>query len=136
MGLVTKETKKSVRDYVNSLPDKQKVDVKILLKLIKEITGNSPKIWGGNNIFGYGKYKYTRKGGKEEFEWFNIGFAPRKDKITLYLTCDLRKEPLVKKLGPNKHGVGCLHIKNLESINLAILKKLIKKYHTKQWHSC
>jgi len=41
---------------------------------------------------------------EEEFEWFNIGFAPRKNNITLYFTCYLDREPLVKKLGKCKYG--------------------------------
>ena len=134
MALKTVETKKSVTEFVNSIKDEsQRKDAKFLVKLISKITGKKPKIWG--TIIGFGKYKYHRKNSKEEFEWFNVGFAPRKDRLTLYLTCYLENEPLIKKLGKCKHGKGCLHIKMLEDVDLDILKKLITKHKDGMWYS-
>jgi hypothetical protein len=134
MPLATTETNKSVKDFINSIENKQKrEDAKTIIKLIQNITKKSPKIWGDNYIIGFGKYKYKRKNSKEELEWFHVGFAPRKDRLTLYLTCYLDKEPLVKKLGTCKYGKGCLHIKSLKGINLTILKKLITKYKDAAW---
>ena len=134
MGLKTVETNKSVTEFVNSIRDEaQRKDAKFLVKLISKITGKKPKIWG--TIIGFGKYKYHRKNSKEEFEWFNVGFAPRKDRLTLYLTCYLENEPLIKKLGKCKHGKGCLHIKKLEDVNMDVLKELIKKYKDGMWYS-
>ena len=134
MALKTVETKKSVTEFVNSIKDEsQRKDAKFLVKLISKITGKKPKIWG--TIIGFGKYKYHRKNSKEEFEWFNVGFAPRKDRLTLYLTCYLENEPLIKKLGKCKHGKGCLHIKKLEDVDLDILKKLITKHKDGMWYS-
>jgi hypothetical protein len=134
MALKTVETKKSVTAFVDSIKDEfKRKDSKTLISLIEKITNNKPKIWG--TIIGFGKYKYHRKNSKEELEWFNIGFAPRKANITLYLTCYLDKEPLVKKLGKCKFGKGCLYIKNLEDIDLEIFKKLIVKYKDGKWFS-
>lgn len=135
MGLKTVETNKSVSKFVNSIENEsQRKDVKVLLKLIEKITGKKPKIWGDNFMIGFGKYKYKRKGGKEEFEWFNVGFAPRKTNITLYLTCYLEKEKdLLKKLGKFKHGKGCLYIKKLEDIDLKVLEKMIKRNKDNKW---
>ncbi len=113
MPLATIETNKSVKDFVNSIKNKTiQEDTKTLLKLFQKITGKKPKIWGDNFMIGFGKYKYKRKGGKEELEWFNAGFAPRKDKLTIYLTCYLDKEPLVKKLGKCKHGKDACTLRN------------------------
>lgn len=134
MGLKTVETKKSVSAFVNSIENEtQRKDVKKLLALIKKITGEKPKIWGDNFIIGFGKYTYTRKGSKEEFEFFKVGFAPRKTNITIYLTCYLEKEPLVKKLGKCKHGKGCLYIKKLDDVDFEVLTKLIEKYKDNVW---
>ncbi len=134
MALKTVETKKSVFKYIDAFEDKSLVkDSKTLICLIKNITGKKPKLWG--TIIGFGKYKYKRKGKKEEFEWFNVGFALRKDKITLYLTCYLENEPLVEKLGKVKHGKGCLYIKKLSDVNMDVLVKLITKYKDGEW-SC
>lgn len=136
MPLKTTITKKSVSAYLNSLKDEQKkADSKKLVKLMEKLTGKKPKIWGDNFLIGFGKYKYKRKGGKEEFEFFNIGFAPRKNNITLYISCYIDKEPLIKKLGKIKHGKGCIYIKKLDDIDMKILEKLIKKYKDMSWYS-
>ena len=136
MALKTVETQKSVTAFVDSIQNESKrKDTKALISLIKKITNKSPKIWGDNFIIGFGKYKYHRKNNKEEFEWFNVGFAPRKTNITLYLTCYLDKEPLVQKLGKCKIGKGCLYINKLDDIDLNVLKKLITKYKNGQWYS-
>ena len=134
-NLATVETKKSVTKFINSLKDKTKrEDSKQLVNIIKKITGKPPKIWGNNFIIGFGKYTYTRKNSKDEFEWFHVGFAPRKTNITLYLTCDIAKEQaLLKKLGKCTWGKGCLYIKSLEDVDIAVLKKLIAKYKDSSW---
>lgn len=129
-GLVTKETNRSVENYVNNSPKKE--DSKKLLIILEEITGEEPKIWGNEKVpdflIGFGKYKYKRKGGKEEFEWFHVGFAPRKSKLTIYLNFDLSKaEEALRDLGKCKWGRGCLYINKLDDINLDILKELIRK---------
>jgi hypothetical protein len=135
MSLATTQTEKSVSKFINSLKDEtKKEDSKKLLKIIKKITNKKPKIWGDNSIIGFGKYKYKRKGSKEEFEWFNVGFAPRKSNITIYLTCYLEKgKTLLKKLGKYKCGKGCLHIKRLDDIDLSVLEKLINKNKNNKW---
>jgi hypothetical protein len=134
MVLKTIETKKSVTEFVNSISDEsKKKDTKAIISLIKKITGKQPKLWG--TIIGFGKYKYNRKNSKEELEWFNIGVAPRKANISIYLTCYLENEPLIKKLGKIKSGKGCLYINKLDDIDLNIFKKLIIKYKNHKWYS-
>ncbi|MEM7163313.1 MAG: DUF1801 domain-containing protein [Bacteroidota bacterium] len=136
-GLVTKETNKSVPEFIDSIDNQTKrKDSKVLIKMMEKASGHSAKIWGDNFIIGFGKYRYTRKGGKEEFEWFNMGFAPRKSKITIYLTMDINEQmDLLEKLGKCKWGKGCLYINKLADIDLAILKELINRSANAQWHS-
>lgn len=135
-GLVTKETDKSVPDFIESIEHASKrEDSKTLVALMQEVTGQEPKIWGDNYIVGFGKYTYTRKGKKEEFEWFNVGFAPRKSKLTVYLTLDLtQQEEKLKALGKCKWGKGCLYINKLADVDLDILKELIAKSKDARWH--
>lgn len=135
-GLATKETQKSVSKFIDNIENASKrEDSKKLIAIMQEVSGYEPKIWGDNFIIGFGKYTYKRKNGKEEFEWFHTGFAPRKTKITLYLTFDISKEEnLLKKLGKCTWGKGCLYINKLADVNLEILKKLIKKSKVTQWH--
>lgn len=135
-GLATKETQKSVSEFIDSIENTSKrEDSRTLVTMMQEVSGYEPKIWGDNFIIGFGKYTYKRKNGKEEFEWFHVGFAPRKTKITVYLTFDISKEEeLLEKLGKCTFGKGCLYINKLADVNLEVLKKLIKKSKVTQWH--
>ena len=135
-GLATQETDKSVTDYIDSIEnDTKREDSKTLIKMMSEITGHEPKIWGDYYIIGFGKYKYKRKNGKEEFEWFNVGFAPRKAKMTIYLTFDISAEKeLTSRLGKCKWGKGCLYVNKLTDIDLEVLRQLIIKSKDATWH--
>jgi hypothetical protein len=134
--LKTTKTNKSVSAYINSIEDETKrKDAKTLVKLFSEITGKKPKIWGDNNMIGFGEYVYTRKGSKTEYEWFNVGFAVRKTNLTVYATCYLEKEKeLLDRLGKHKHGKGCLYIKKLEDINIDVLREFITKHKDGAWY--
>ncbi len=134
--LATQETKKSVDKFIECVGNVSKQeDSKKILGIMEEITGYKPKVWGDNFIIGFGKYKYKRKNGKEEYEWFNVGFAPRKTKLTLYLTLDLNEEKeLLDKLGKCKYGKGCLHMNKLADVDVNVLKQLITKSKDATWH--
>jgi hypothetical protein len=110
-----------------------------LLEIIENITGTKPKMWGNeinpDFMIGFGNYTYTRKSGKEEFKWFNLGFAPRKSKLTLYLSCDISQhQDLLKDLGKCKWGKGCLYINKLADVNLDVLSELIARNKDAKWH--
>lgn len=135
-GLATQETDLSVDAFIDGIENASKqADSRILLEMMTKITGNEPKVWGDNFLIGFGKYTYRRKGGKEDYEWFNVGFAPRKTKLTVYLTTDLEKQaPLLEKLGKCKHGRGCLYINKLADVDLEVLKTLIDKSKNASWY--
>ena len=139
-GLVTRETDRSVIAFINTLSSVSKQeDSKRLLSLINEITGHKAKIWGNEKapdfIIGFGKYQYKRKGSNEVLEWFNIGFAPRKSKTTIYLNVDLNEEDvLLRQLGKCKWGKGCLYINKLDDIDIDCLRSLIEKNKNARWH--
>ena len=125
--LVNSETDRDVGQFIEAVSNqKRKADSKEILKMIQEVTGLEPKIWGVS-IVGFGKYKYQRKNG-EEYEWFNVGFSPAKAHLSVYVMFDLEKEKeLLSRLGPHKHGRGCLYIKRLEQVDHAVLKEIIEK---------
>ena len=130
-GLVTKETDRSVTNFIEGIDNAAKrADSFELMKILQEASGLEPKVWGNEKVpdflIAYGKYKYQRKGGKEEYEWFRIGFAPRKSKTTIYLTFDINEyEDLLDRLGKCKWGKGCLYINKLADIDTDVLKELI-----------
>lgn len=138
-GLATKETNRSVENFINGIDNASKQeDARILVDLIEDVTGVKAKVWGNEKVpdflIGFGKYTYTRKGSKEEFEWFHTGFAARKTKITVYLTFDIsQQEEALKKLGKCKWGKGCLYINKLADIDLDVLRTLIEKSKDATW---
>jgi hypothetical protein len=123
--LKTKQTTVSVPAFIKSLADEQtRRDCKELAATMKAITGSPPKMWGAS-IVGFGKCHLKYASGRE-LDWFYVGFAPRKQNLSLYLSCDLSKHAkLLKNLGKYKAGKGCLYIKTLDEIDRDVLKELI-----------
>ena len=57
-----------------------------------------------------------------------IAFAPRSDRITLYVSPDFEgSDELMGNLGKYRAGTSCIHIKGLADVDLPTLKKLVKK---------
>lgn len=123
--LKTKPTGESVQDFLNSIEDeKKRQDSYAILELMKEVTGDSPQMWG-DSIIGFGSYHYRYASGREG-DWFLTGFSPRKQNLTLYIMAGFDQyEDLLKDLGKFKTGKSCLYINKIEDINLQTLKKLV-----------
>jgi hypothetical protein len=126
--LKTKQTEMSVENYINAIPDLQRQsDCKILIELMKKITGDDPKMWG-DNLIGFGSTHLKYESGRE-VDWFKTGFANRKDSITLYSMYGFISQPeLLKKLGKVKTGKGCLYIKKISDIDLNVLEQMLVNY--------
>ena len=125
--LKTKKTKASVNAFLDKITDEQRrKDCQVILNLMKQATGEEPKMWG-SSIVGFGTYHYRYASGREG-DWPIIGFSPRKTDLTLYIMPGLEKfESLMAKLGKYKTGVSCLYIKKLDDVEIPVLKKLIAK---------
>ena len=121
----TKETRASVEKFLNGIKDeKKREDSFKILKMMKQITKSEPKMWGSSMV-GFGNYHYKYASGREG-DWFLTGFSPRKQSLTLYMMSYLEKhENILKKLGKYKTGKGCLYIKQLEDVDMKVLKELI-----------
>lgn len=124
----TKETQSSVEDFINWLKDDQKIkDSFALLRLMKKLSKEKPKLWG-SSIIGFGNKRYKSPSTGREVDWFKIGFSPRKANFSLHLVLDLRNHTaLLKKLGKHKAGVGCLYVNKLADVDLNILEIIIKE---------
>jgi hypothetical protein len=125
--LKTKPTDNSAKTFLKTVKnEKRQTDSFTILEMMKEITGNKPVMWG-NSIIGFGRYKYKYASGREG-EWFQTGFAPRKQALTLYIMSGFSEyETLLAKLGKFTTGKACLYIKKLEDIDQDVLRKLIQK---------
>jgi len=123
----TKKTDQPVDDFLDSIDDEtKKKDCYAILDLMKQITGEEPKMWG-ESIVGFGDLHYKYASGRES-DWMVVGFSPRKQNLSLYLTCDFQEDPdLMSRLGKFKTGKACLYIKTLEDVNVEALKELIEK---------
>ena len=125
--LKTKPTAASVKDFINQIPDEERrADCFTVAKMMEEITGSKPKMWGPS-IVGFGTYHYKYASGREG-DWPITGFSPRKKDLTLYLMMGFEKYPdLMKQLGKHSTSKSCLYIKRLSDVHLPTLKKLIKQ---------
>ena len=82
--LKTKPTDESVEDFLNSVENKRRREDSFqVLQLMKEVTGEAPKMWG-SSIVGFGSYRYQYASGRVG-EWMAVGFSPRKQSLTLYI---------------------------------------------------
>jgi Domain of unknown function (DU1801) len=123
----TKPTEASVKDFLNQIPDEERrADCFAVARMMEEITGNKPKMWGPS-IVGFGTHQYKYASGREG-DWPLIGFSPRKKDLTLYITTAFEKySGLMDQLGKHSTGKSCLYIKRLSDIHVPTLKKLIKE---------
>ncbi len=133
----TKVNDASVMDFLESVEnEKRKADSLAVLKMMKRLTKEAPKMWG-TALVGFGTYHYKYPSGREG-DFFITGFSPRKQSLTLYIMNGFQRyEELMSQLGKFKTGKSCLYINKLEDVDLSILEKLIiesvnymnQKYH-------
>ena len=126
--LKTKQNDAGVHEFINSFADteQKRKDSFEILKLMKDITGYEPKMWGGS-IIGFGQYHYKSERSRQEGDWPLVGFSPRKAAISLYVYSGCAgQDELLKDLGKFKMGKACIYIKKFSDINPEALKKLIK----------
>ena len=122
----TKPNDASVEAFLNQLDhDQKRADAFTLLKMMEEITGEKPIMWGPS-IIGFGDYHYRYESGREG-DMFLIGFSPRKQNMTVYFMDGFKRyEELMEKLGKYKTGKSCLYIKKLADVDITVLKEMMQ----------
>lgn len=125
--LKTQKNDASVEGFLNRVEHEQKrKDSFEILHMMREITGTEPKMWG-DSIIGFGEYHYKYESGREG-DWFIVGFSPRKQNISLYMTSGFKeREEILSRLGKHKTAKACLYINKLADVNVEVLKELIEK---------
>jgi hypothetical protein len=114
-----------VREFLEKIEDpKKRDDAFELVKLMEEVTGLSPKMWGGS-IIGFGSYHYKYASGTEG-DSLVAGFSPRKDNFALYLTGIDHEDALMEKLGKYKTGKSCVYVKKMADVDADTLKALVQ----------
>jgi hypothetical protein len=126
--LKTKPTQASVNNFLETITDAQKKkDCETVVEIMQKVTQNEPIMWGASMV-GFGTCEYQYASGSTN-TWFPVGFAPRKNDITLYLLAGVeRYTDLLKDLG-GKHKIGksCLHISKFSEVKLDVLESIIEK---------
>ena len=125
--LKTQRNDASVEAFLDSVEDELKrQDSKVILEMMREVTGDEPAMWG-DSIVGFGSYTYKYASGREG-QWFQTGFSPRKQNLTLYIMAGFdRYDQLLSMLGKYKTGKSCLYINKLGDIDLDVLRELVEE---------
>ncbi len=125
--LKTKLTEESALAFLDQIEnDQRRQDCLTVLELMKNVTGDEPRMWG-ESIVGFGSYHYRGKSGREG-DWMLVGFSPRKQNLTLYIMAGFDGyDGLMSKLGKFKTGKSCLYINRLTDVDLQVLRDLIKQ---------
>lgn len=123
----TQPTDQSVKSFIEALDDQQKIsDSYSLVKLMKEVTGCDPKMWGPS-IIGFDQYHYKYESGREG-DMLKAGFSPRKREFSIYIMSGFkRQEELLQKLGKHRTGKACLYVKKLDDIDMDVLREMVEE---------
>lgn len=121
----TQQNDGDVDAYLASIgDDRRRRDSLAMCEMMTRLSGNEPAMWG-TSIIGFGEYRYTSGSGKPS-TWMKIGFAPRKQALTLYIMDGFDShDALLDRLGPHSTGKACLYIKDLELVDRTALEELI-----------
>lgn len=118
-----KKTGGDVDEFIAAVtPAKRQRDAATMVELMREMTGREPEMWG--TIVGFGACHYTYPTGTEGDSPI-AGFAPRRQATTVYLLSTAAHADRLAKLGPHETGVGCLYIKDLETVDAAVLRDIV-----------
>ncbi|GLQ09629.1 hypothetical protein GCM10007913_15610 [Devosia yakushimensis] len=105
----------------------RRADSHAMARLLQEVSGEPPVLWG--TMIGFGRYHYKYASGHEG-DAFLVGFAPRKTEFSIYLMGTYlpeetqRRDRLLARLGKHRMGKACLYVKRLSDIDLEILRQL------------
>jgi hypothetical protein len=127
----TQKTENSVQVFLDRIDDPQRrQDSYTVLELMRKVSGFEPKMWG-EAIVGFGDQHLKYESGRE-MDWFLSGFSPRKQALTLYLSGGLElQSDLLPRLGKYTTGKGCIYIKKLSGVDLAVLEEMIGRSFSK-----
>jgi hypothetical protein len=114
----------AVRAFLDSIPwpDRRR-DAETMIALMRRATGQEPRISG--SIVGFGTYHYRYASGREG-DGPAAAFAARKPATTVYLPDGIGTHAdALQALGPHSTGVGCLYLKDLETVDLEALERIV-----------
>ena len=123
----TQPTDASVDDFLDAAtPARRRDDGRALAEVFHEVTGAKPVMWGPS-LVGYGSYRYVSPANpRNQGDWPKTGFSPRKAQLSIYGLKDLPEgAALLPDLGTYTEGAGCVYVRQLDDIDLDVLRRLI-----------
>ncbi|BDI24080.1 DUF1801 domain-containing protein [Herbiconiux sp. L3-i23] len=128
MSAATAPTPVDVDEFLRAVPDERRRAEGFRLKdLFEHVTGLPAVMWGPSMV-GFGAVHYKYASGREG-DTFLVGFSPRKTQLTLYglySAYDDEPDPLFEQLGTYTTGKGCVYLKRLEDVDIAVLETLVR----------
>ena len=124
--LKTRQNDADVDAYLDAVENPpRRADARRLLTLMRDVTGDPPKMWG-TSIVGFGSYHYRYASGREG-DWPMVGFAPRKQNLVLYIMPGFDGYgALLNRLGKYRTGRSCLYVNKLDDVDLQVLEELVR----------
>lgn len=99
-------------------------DAETLLALMGRATGQEPRMFG-SSIVGFGEYRYAYASGRTGHA-AAAGFSPRATASVVYISDGVEAHAdALARLGPHTTGVGCLYLKDLARVDLAVLEEVV-----------
>lgn len=123
----TVPTDADVQAHFDAQPEARAADCRVLAALMQRASGHPPRLWG--RMVGFGHHHCVYDSGREG-DIFEIGFASGaggKGDISLYLDVGCipaEREALLARLGKHRQGKGCVYVKRLADVDLAVLEEL------------
>lgn len=110
---------------IDSKDVRDRDDAVALMDLMADLTGEVPYVAG--NAIGFGSYHYRYETGREG-DFFNIGFAPTKQGLTIYVMSGLKGfDDILDRLGPHTTTKSTVKITRLADIDQDALSELVSE---------
>ena len=115
-----------VAAYLESVSSpRRRRDAATLVRLMQDVTGEQPRMWA--TVVGFGQYHYRYATGREG-DAPAAGFAARRAASTIYVPEGVgAHSDLLARLGPHSTGVGCIYVKDLQDVDLAVLETIVRR---------
>jgi hypothetical protein len=105
-------------------------DAETVIELMGRVTGEPATMWS-SSIVGFGQYHWRYPSGREG-DGPAASCSPRKPAMTIYLPDGTGAyADQLSRLGQHTTSVGCLYIKDLSQVDLAVLEEIVgESYRT------
>ena len=123
----TRPTDQDVTAFLDAVENpRRRAEGHLLRAMMEEVTQQPAVMWGPTMV-GFGSTPYTNTLGTHE--WFDVGFSPRKQAMTIYGIHSSYEpaDPLLNELGPHTTGVACVYVKRLDAVDLSVLESLVRQ---------